>query len=109
MGLSANNGTTTRNPLLCFQHSRSSVAESPISRLAGSCVEEAKGGNLKGRHLKMGFRSEFSLNKSLCGALSPGEEKLTRSSLKGFFSRALFAYKNGHFASSLLLLGIGLL
>ena len=32
-------------------------------------------------------------------------EKLTRSSLKGFFNRALFAYKNRHFASSFLLLG----
>ena len=38
-----------------------------------------------------------------------GVEKLTRSSLKGFFNRALFAYKNGRFASSFLLLGVGLL
>ena len=38
-----------------------------------------------------------------------GVEKLTRSSLKGFFNRALFAYKNERFASSFLLLGVGLL
>ena len=36
-------------------------------------------------------------------------EKLTRSSSKGFLDRALFAYKNGRFASSFLLLGAGLL
>ena len=35
-----------------------------------------------------------------------GVEKLTRSSLKGFLNRPLFAYKNGRFASSFLLLGI---
>ena len=33
-------------------------------------------------------------------------EKLTRSSLKAFLKRALFAYKNERFASSFLLLGI---
>ena len=38
-----------------------------------------------------------------------GVEKLTRSSLKGVSNRALFAYKNGRFASSFLLLGIGFL
>ena len=40
---------------------------------------------------------------------SLGVEKLTGCSLKGFFfvNRALFAYRNGRFASSLLLLGIG--
>ena len=36
------------------------------------------------------------------------EKKLTRSSLKGFLNRAPF-YKNGRFASSFLLLGIGFL
>ena len=36
-------------------------------------------------------------------------EKLTRSSLKGFFNRALFAYKNGCFESSFLFLDIGVL
>ena len=40
---------------------------------------------------------------------SSGVEKLTRSSLEGFFNRALFADKNAHFASSFLLLGIGFL
>ena len=35
--------------------------------------------------------------------------KLTRSSLKGVSNRALFAYKNGRFASRFLLLGIGFL
>ena len=35
-------------------------------------------------------------------------EKLTRSSSKGFLKRTLFAYKNGRFAGSFLLLGIGL-
>ena len=38
-----------------------------------------------------------------------GVEKLTRSSLKGVSNRALFAYKNGRFASSCLLLGIAVL
>ena len=38
-----------------------------------------------------------------------GVEKLTRSSLKGFLNRALFAFKNGRFAGSFLFLGIGLL
>ena len=36
-------------------------------------------------------------------------EKLTQSSLKGLSNRALFAYKNGRFASRFLLLGIGFL
>ena len=40
--------------------------------------------------------------------LISGVEKLTRSSLKEFLNRALFAYKNGRFASSFLL-GIVLL
>ena len=46
-----------------------------------------------------------------CGdcAIKSGVEKLTRSSLKGLLNRALFAYKNGRFASSFLLLGVGLL
>ena len=48
----------------------------------------------------------FSARNSL---FLSGVEKLTRSSSKGFLNRALFAYKNGRFASSLLLLGIGLL
>ena len=39
----------------------------------------------------------------------PGVEKLIRSSLNGFLSRALFDYKNGRFASSFLLLGVGFL
>ena len=43
-----------------------------------------------------------------CGCFS-GVEKLTRSSLKGFLNRALVTYKNGRFASSFLLLGVGLL
>ena len=34
---------------------------------------------------------------------------MTRSSLKGVSNRALLAYKNGRFASSFLLLGIGFL
>ena len=38
-----------------------------------------------------------------------GVEKLTRSSLKGVSNKSLFACKNGHFASSFLLLGIGFL
>ena len=38
-----------------------------------------------------------------------GAEKLTRSSLKGLSNRALSAYKNGRFARSFLLLGIGFL
>ena len=38
-----------------------------------------------------------------------GVEKLTRSSLKGVSSKTLFAYKNGRFASSFLLSGIGFL
>ena len=38
-----------------------------------------------------------------------GVEKLTRSSLKGVSNRALFAYKNGCFASRFLFLGIGFL
>ena len=42
-------------------------------------------------------------------AKKSGVEKLTRSGLKGFFKRALFAYKNGRFASNFLLLGLGLL
>ena len=41
--------------------------------------------------------------------LTSGVEKLTRSSLKGVSNRALFLYKNGHFASSFLLLGIAVL
>ena len=40
--------------------------------------------------------------------LFSGVEKLTRSSLKGVFKQTPF-YKNGRFASSLLLLGVGLL
>ena len=40
-----------------------------------------------------GFWGGFPLKLS-------GVEKLTRSSSKGFLNRALFAYKNGHFASS---------
>ena len=36
-----------------------------------------------------------------------GVEKLPRSSLKGVSNRALFAYKNGRFASRCLVLGIG--
>ena len=36
-------------------------------------------------------------------------KKPTRSSLKGVLSSALFAYKNGRFASSFLLLGFGFL
>ena len=36
-----------------------------------------------------------------------GVEKLTQSILKGVSNRALFAYENGRFASSFLLLGVG--
>ena len=54
-------------------------------------------------------RDLFVPTPSLRQPLFSGVEKLTRSSLKGFLNRALFAYKNGRFASSLLLLGIGLL
>ena len=39
--------------------------------------------------------------------VTSGVEKLTWSGLKGVSNRALSAYKNGRFASSFLLLGIG--
>ena len=39
--------------------------------------------------------------------IESGVEKLTRSILKGFLNRALFAEEKGRFASSFLLLGIG--
>ena len=58
---------------------------------------------------KEGFlfvRTSISL-RGMKRALVSGVEKLTRSSLKGFLHRALFAYKNGRFASSFLLLGVG--
>ena len=41
--------------------------------------------------------------------LESGVEKLTRSSLEGLSNRAIFAYKNGRFASRFLHLGIGFL
>ena len=57
-------------------------------------------------------RADFILTKvpnSLYEGHFSGVEKLTRSSLKGFFNRALFAYIKWRFASSFLVLGIGLL
>ena len=54
-------------------------------------------------------KSRQSQKSSLISKEKSGVEKLTRSSLKGFLNRALFAYKNGGFASSFLLLGVGLL
>ena len=49
--------------------------------------------------------------RSILGRHCQERKKLTRSSLKGVFNRALqvFVYKNGHFASSFLLSGVGLL
>ena len=47
--------------------------------------------------------------KCFAAKLRSGLEKLIRSSLKGVSNTALFAYKDGRFASSFLLLGIGFL
>ena len=69
------------------------------------------GGDFKIRALGIYVFSTFRYNVSVqcfsCWLFS-GLEKLTRSSLKGVYNMAPFAYRNGRFASSLLLLGIGL-
>ena len=50
----------------------------------------------------------WKISNNIAMAGRSGADKLTRSSLKGVQKRALFACKNGGFASSFLLSGLGL-
>ena len=66
-------------------------------------------GPLSSHRLRLECRGALrSMHLFLVSKVS-GVEKLTRSILKGLSNRALFAHKNGHFASRYLLLGIGYL
>ena len=87
-------------------------------------IRSLEGRNTPFRRARTPSRAPYVFQTSISAFLAPtsggsshilfretiisGVEKPIRSSSKGFLNRTLFAYKNGRFASSFLLLGIGL-